>query len=639
MNRTKLCAVFFAAQLAFAPLIAQMPSNSSERDYSIGPDTWPNVFHAFQMPDAPFVVEGNSPRLDELIHDGKLYLSLSDAIALALENNLDVAVSRFSRKIAETQLLRAKTGGAVSGAQGGVSAASTGASSTATSGVAGRGAVSGRAATDGRGAAGVASSGAFGGLNLDPVLSARFALQHNSAPTFSDFTTGTNFLVNDDAFSRISIGKSFWSGASGALSWSTRRSFSNSLRSNFNPFSTSDLRLDFQQPLLRGFGKRVNTINIRVARNNLESSDLQFKEQVIFTVASIQRLYWNLVRFRAEVESTREDLRLARQLYEGNRERVEIGKLAPIDLIESEAEVGQREQELTIALTAVREQEGTLKTALSKNGLASPFLLEVEIIPTDHVEVPATLEIKPLRELMNMALTSRPDIAQARIQLENADILLEGSRDRMLPSVDFVASMTNNGLAGDLNPNLILLPGQAPNTPDFFIGGLGRALGQVFRRNFPDYSVGLSVSIPLRNRRAQADAANALLQRRQSQLRMQQQVNEIRREVQSAAVGLEQAHARYLAARATRELREKMLDGEEQKFKLGYSDTFKVVQRQRSLAQSRAGEILTRNEFVIERTNLDEITGQTLAANNVSIDEAHDGRVSKRPDPIPVPAR
>ena len=387
---------------------------------------------------------------------------------------------------------------------------------------------------------------------------------------------------------------------------------------------------------MQGFGKRVNKIGIRVARNNLKSSHLQFREQVIFTVASIQRLYWDLVRFRAEVESSREDLRLAQQLYEGNRERVEIGKLAPIDLIESEAEVGQREQELTIALTAVREQEGTLKTALSKNGLASPFLLEVEVIPTDHVEVPATLEIKPLQELMRMALTSRPDIAQARLQLENADILLKGTRNRLLPSVDLVASMTNNGLAGDLNPDLILLPGQIPRTPDFFIGGLGRALGQVFRRNFPINTVGLSVSIPLRNRRAQADAANALLRRRQSQLRMQQQINEIRREVQSAVVGLEQAHARYLAARATRELREKMLDGEEQKFRLGYSDTFKVVQRQRSLAQSRAAQILTRNEFVIERTNLDEVTGQTLAANNISIDEAYDGRVSKRPDPIPV---
>ena len=635
MTLTRLCAVFLAAQLAFAPLMAQMPAASSERDYSIGPDTWLNILHAFRMPDEPYVEEGNSPRLDELIHDGKLYLSLSDAIALALENNLDVAVSRFSRKIAETQLLRAKTGGAVSGVQGGVSAASTGASSAATSGVAGRGAVSGRAATDGRGAGGVAGLGASGGLNLDPVLSAQFSQRHNSAPTFSDFTTGTNFLVNDDTFSRVSIDKSFWSGAYGSLSWTTRRSFSNSLRSNFNPFSTSDVRLDFRQPLLQGFG-RVNKISLRVARNNLESSDLQFKQQVIFTVASIQRLYWDLVRFRAEVESSREDLRLARQLYEGNRERVEIGKLAPIDLIESEAEVGQREQELTIALTAVREQEGTLKTALSKNGLASPFLLEVEVSPTDHVEVPATLEIKPLQELMRMALASRPDIAQARLQLENADILLKGTRNRLLPSVDLVASTTNNGLAGDLNPNLMLLPGQVPNTPDFFIGGLSRALGQMFRRNFPDYSVGLAVSIPLRNRRAQADAANALLRRRQSQLQMQQQLNEIRREVQSAVVGLEQAHARYLAARATRELREKMLDGEEQKFKLGYSDTFKVVQRQRSLAQSRAGEILTRNEFVIERTNLDEVTGQTLAANDISIDEAYDGRVSKRPDPIPV---
>lgn len=632
---TKLLVIVLAANLALSPLIAQMPA-TPERDYSQGPDAWPNFFRVYQMPEVPYIEEANSPRLDQLIYGGKLYLSLSDAIALALENNLDVAVSRFTRKIADTDILRAESGGSVFGTQGGISTASTGASSTATSGVAGRGTTSGRADAGAASASSVGGSGAIGGLNLDPVLSANVRLSHQSQPAFSDFTTGTNFFVNDDTFSEISVSKSFRAGTFTSLSWSVQRTTSNSLRSNFNPFSASDLRLTLVQPLLRGFGKRVNTVSLRVARNNLESSDLLFKQQVIVTVASIQRLYWNLVRFRAEVESSREDLRLARQLYEGNRERVEIGKLAPIDLIESEAEVGQREQDLTIALTGVREQEGTLKTALSKNGLASPFLLEVEIIPTDSVEVPPTLETKPLKALMHLALMSRPDIAQSRIQLNNADIRLEGSRDSLLPSVDFFATMTNNGLAGEVNPNLILLPGQVPTTPDFFLGGLGRALGQVFRRNFPDYSVGVQLSMPLRNRRAQADVTADLLARRRSQLQIQQQVNEIRREVQSSVVDLEQAHARYLASRTTRELREKMLDGEEQKLKLGYSSTFTIVQRQRELARSRASEIFARTEFIIARTDLDRITGQTLAANSVSIDEAYEGRVSKPPDPIPV---
>ena len=632
---TKLFAIFFATHLSVAPIAAQMPTSSPERDYSLGADAWPNVFRVYRMPEVPDVEVGNSLRLDQLISGGKLYLSLSDAIALALENNLDVAVSRFERKIAETDILRAKTGAAVFGTQGGISTASTGASSTATSGVAGRGATR----TDVRGATstGAGGSGAFGtGLNLDPTLFASFNLSHESAPFFNSVTTGTNSFVNDDRASFVRIDKGFLTGATASFSWSAQRRFSNSLRSSFNPNINSSLSLRFEQQPMRGFGKHVNTVSLRVARNNLESSDLQFKQQVIFTVASIQALYWNLVRFRAEVDSSREDLRLARQLYEGNRERVEIGKLAPIDLIESEAEVGQREQDLTIAFTAVREQEGTLKTALSKNGLASPSLLEVEVIPTDHAEVPATLEVKPLQELMRIALTSRPDVAQNRIQLENADISLEGSRNSLLPSVAFVASMTNNGLAGQVNPNLILLPGQDPGVPDFFIGGLDRALGQVFRRNFPDYAVGLSLSIPLRNRRAQADVTRDLLERRRSQLQVQQTVNNIRREVQSAVVGLEQAHARYLAARITRALHEKMLDGEEQRFKLGYSDTFRVVQRQRALATSRASEILTQNEFIIKRTDLDRITGQTLAVNNVSIDEAYEGRVSKNPDPIPV---
>lgn len=635
MTLTKLFAILLAAHLAFSPLTAQMPATSAERDYSIGPDTWPNVFSAFQMPDVAYVEEGNSPRLDELIRDGKLYLSLSDAIALALENNLDVAVSRFTRKIAETDILRAKTGGSVQGAQSGISSASTGASSTATSGVAGR--VTARSDTRGGTSAGSGSSFASGtGLNLDPTLFTSFDATHQSAPLFNDVTTGTNSFVNDDRSALVGIEKGFLTGARASLSWRSQRSFSNSLRANFNPNINSSVSLNLSQPLMQGFGKRLNSISIRVARNNRELSGLQFKQQLISTVSGIQGLYWNLVRFRADIESSRENLRLAQQLYDGNRDRVAIGKLAPIDLIESEAEVGQREQDLTIALTAVREQEGTLKTALSKNGLASPSLLEVEIIPTDSVVVPTTLEVKPLHDLMQVALASRPDIAQTRIQLESADISLEASRNSLLPSVDLVAGVTNNGLAGDVNPNLILLPGQEPGVPDFFLGGLGRSLAQVFRRNFPDYALGLRVTIPLRNRRAQADVTRDLLERRRSDLFLQQQVNNIRREVQSAVVGLEQAHVRYLAARTTRELREKVLDGEEQKFKLGYSDTFKVVQQQRSLAQSRANEILTQNEFILARRDLDETTGQTLAENNVSIDEAYDGQVSKKPDPIPV---
>ena len=630
MTWTKCFAVLLAVQLVATPLAAQMAAGAGQRDYSIGPDVWPKFFAAYQMPDVPYVVEGNSPRLDELIHDGKMYLSLSDAIALALENNLDVAVSRFTRQVAEAEILRAKTGASVQGAQGGISSLSTGSSSTATSGVAGRSTARG----DVRGgtSSSTGASGATGSVNLDPVLIGSVAASHNSAPVINSVTTGTNSFVNDDTSGSVGISKGFLTGGSAALSWNARSSLTNSLFDTFNPSTRSSLTLSVSQPLLRGFGKRLNTISIRVARNNLDHSDLQFKQQVISTVSRIQSLYWDLVRFRAEVESSREDLRLARQLYEGNRQRMEIGKLAPIDLIEPEAEVAQREQDLTFARTAVRQQEGTLKTALSRNGLASPSLATVEIIPTDHADVPEVLEIEPLDDLTHLALISRPDIAQMQIQLENADIQLERSRDSLLPSVNLVASMTNNGLAGEANRI------QDSGIPAFFVGGLGRSLGQVLRRNFPDYSVGLEVRVPIRNRRAQADVTRTLLERRRSQMSMQQQVNNVRREVQSAVVLLEQAHIRYLAARTTRELREKMLEGEEQRFLLGYpgSDTFKVVARQRTLATARANEIITQNEFVTARSNLDQVTGQTLAVNNISLDEAYEGRVSKAPDPIPV---
>ncbi len=634
--RNILSLIFALLLLVHVPLAAQTTAWSGI-DYSRGVG-FPNVYKAPEVPEANMA---NSPRLDELTHDGKLYLSLSDAVALAIENNLDIAWARYGPQVADTDILRTKSGQQLRGVQTQISTLSTGQSAAGGGGGAGGGdvtGITGRAGGVGSGAQGVGDASTFFGSavpSLEPTLTGGIDWGHFSNPQTSSFVTGTNTFVSETSNSSIGVQKGFLMGTNVSLRWANTRFDSNSLRANFDPSLRSNLTLRVTQNLLQGFGRSVNSRNIRIAKNNREVSDLVFKAQVITTVTQVQNLYWDLVSFQAEVRSREEDLRLAQKLYEDNKRRVEIGTLAPIEIVRAEAEVASRQQDLTIAVTRVQVQETTIKNALSKNGLVSPYLLDVEIVPTDRIEVPDIEEIQPLQDLMSQALRSRTELAQSRIRLKNQDISLKGVRNAMLPQVSVFADVTNNGLAGSLNEDFMGFPGIDNPVSDFFIGGLGTSLSQVFRRNFPDYSIGVQVSFPLRNRRAQADIAATLLERRQEDIRLRQQENAIRAEVRNAVIGVQQARAVFAAAEKTRILQEQTLDAEQKKFKLGASTIFFVVEAQRDLALARSAEITAQNNYIKAKVELDRAIGETLTANNIAIDEAYDGTVSKSPDPIP----
>ena len=621
--------------LVHVPLAAQTTA-ASVIDYSTGPG-FPDVYKTPEVPEADMA---NSPRLDQLLRAGKLYLSLSDAIALAIENNLDIAYARYGPQIADTDILRTKSGQQLRGVQTQISTLSTG-QSAAGGGDAGVGDVSGitgRAGGVGGGAQGVGDASTFFGSavpSLEPTLTGGIDWGHFSNPQTSSFVTGTNTFVSERSNSNIGIQKGFLTGTNVSLDWRNALNDTNSLRANFDPSLRSNLTLRISQSLLQGFGRTVNSRNIRIAKNNREVSDLAFKSQVIATVTQVQSLYWDLVSFRAEARSREEDLGLAQKLYQDNKRRVEIGTLAPIEIVRAEAEVASREQDLTLAVTRVQLQETTIKNAVSKNGLASPSILDVQIVPTDRIEVPAMEEIQPLQDLMSLALRSRPELTQSRIQLKNQDISLKGVRNAMLPQVSVFADFTNNALAGRLNEGFVGFPGIETLVSDFFIGGLGTSVSQVFRRNFPDYSIGVQVSFPLKNRRAQADMTATLLERRQADIRLRQQENSIRAEVRDAVIGVQQARARFTAAEKTRILQEQTLDAEQKKFKLGASTIFFVVEAQRDLALARSAEIAAQNNYIKAKVALDRATGKTLSANNIAIDEAYEGRVSKSPDPIP----
>ncbi len=641
MDLRRLLSLLSAALLLLQPTaILAQEHRRTTFDYSQGPDAWPNIANVFKSPDVPVLDLANSGRLDELIREGKLFLSLSDTIALAIENNLDLAWARYGPLVAGTDLLRAKSGQQLRGIQTQISTLSTGLSVGAGGGARGTnatGITQRAAATVGGGGAGDASS-FFGtqAVNLDPVMFAGIDWGHFSNPQTSNFVTGTNTFITERSNSNIGARMGFKSGATASLVWANTRSDTNSLRANFNPALRSNVTLRFTQPLIRGFGYAVNTRNITVAKRNREVSDLAFKGQAITVVVRMQQLYWDLVSLRANADASREALGLAQKLYQDNKRRVEIGTLAPIEIVRAEAEVAARQEDLTIAETQMLLQETLIKGAISVNGIASPSLQQVRIIPTDRIEVPPREDLGSIDLLMATALAARPDIEQSRIQLGNRDINLKAIRNGRLPRLDLSIDVTNNGLAGQLNDDFLLQAGQSAVLSDFFLGGLGTTVGQLFRRNFPDYQVALSMTIPLRNRQAQADLTATMLEGRQAEIRLRQTENAIRTEVQNAVIQVEQARARYQTALKSRILQERTLEAEQKKFDLGVSTIFLVVQAQRDVAVARSQEIAAMNNYALAGVEMDRATGHTLTANGISIAEAYEGVVRRRPDPLPV---
>ncbi len=587
----------------------------------------------------PPVNLANSNRIDSLLRAGRLYLSLQDALALALENNLDIELQRYGPQIADADILRARAGGLLRGVPTGVTAGPGGA--TGQTGQATGITQTAAQQAGGAGTGTVISQTGSAIPNLDPVLTGRLSWAHTSVPQTAAFVTGTNAFVNRNDLGNFNIQQSFLTGTTVSFGYFNSRAHSNSLRADFNPSNSGSASLNITQKLLQGFGRAVNNRNIVVARNQREISDLVFKQQVITTVSAITNLYWDLVSFGEDVKVRRQALELNQKLHEDNKKQVEIGTLAPIEIVRAEAEVARAQQDLTIAETQVLQQETILKSALSRTGVASPAVATARVVPTDRISMPEIEAIEPVQDIVSMALTARPEIAQRRIQIENAKIGLKGSRSQLLPTVDGFVNLANNALAGEVNP--LPLPDVAPGVPAvprvataFFVGGYGTVLSQLFARNFPDYSAGFTLNIPLRNRAAQSDMIRDQLAVRQQEIGLQQLENQIHVDVQNAVIGLQQARARYQAATKARVLQEQTLDAEQKKYALGASIIFNVILVQRDLAQAQSAEVAALSNYSKARVEFDRATGQTLPHSSVTVEEAFRGSVSKPPSPLPA---
>ncbi len=627
MRRLKALLAVVCSYLTFAALLPAQ--NAIRIDPPTGGLGW--LTRPYQKRNIPPINLANSNRLESLVRAGNLYLSAQDVIALALENNLDIEIQRYGPLLTQEVTLRAQGGGilrsvGVNVAAGPTSVSTTGVSLNASGG-----------ATTNAGT-GVSSSGGI--LNqlgptipsLDPTVNFYAAFAHTTSPQNNTVLTGTTALVDQTRTYQAQYSQYTDFGLYGQLTYFSQRNQFNSQFFTVNPFTSGDLDLQFQQNLLQGFGRPVLGRNIRVSKNNEKVSTLQFKQQVITTVSAVLNLYWDLVSFNEDLKARKDELATAQALFEDNKKQVQIGTLAPIEVTRAEAQVYSSQQDLLISQTNLLQQETVLKNALSRNGVASPLLAEVHVVPLDTIQVPETNETKGLEDLVKEALSKRAEIGQNQINIDSSKINLNAIRNELKPTLQAFADLTNNGLSGTA--------GRFGADP-FLVGGYGNFLGQVFRRNYPSYSAGLSLNIPLRNRAAQADYATSALQLRQSELALQKQVNQVRVDVQNAVIGLRQARVRYDSAVKARILQQQTLEADRKKYTLGASTVYQVVSDQQTLSAAESTETQSLANYSHARISFDQALGTTLEVNHISFEEAMSGRVARQsvlPANLPVSA-
>jgi len=625
-----LCVLLSCAPPCFGQQSSGQDNPRGPRLESEQPHWYSTLTRPYEARTVPPVNVSNSSRLDSLVRAGTLYLSLADAIALALENNLDIELERYEYSLAEADLLRAKSGAAILGVPTNVLPG------VATGGL---GPILG---SNSSGLVAVNSPSPLGaGLSYDPMLTGTLNFGHTTTPQLSSFVTGTSSLITANKTADFGISQTFATGGTVSLAYNNIVQDQNSFHNFINPSTVSALDLQITQPLLQGFGLALNNRTIRIAKNNLRAADYVFRQQLLNTVANVVQLYWNLVAAYQNVEVRKRALEVSQKLYDDNKRQVEIGTLAPLEIVRAEAEVASDEQALVAAQSAVLQQEVVLKSALSRNGLASPAIADVRVVTTDPIRIPDVEVVEPIQDLVSRALDNRPDLAQSRIQIENAQIALKGSRDAMRPTLNAVGDLRSNALVGAQNTiigpvstttGLVQVP---PAADPFFVGGYGSVLGQLFGRNFPTYSAGLNLSIPLGNRAAQANVATATLNLRQNELQVQRQINQIRVDVRNGIIAVQQARAQYQAAVKQRILEEQTVDADQKRLSVGASTVFQVIQDQRDLATAAANEVTAEAAYAAARVQIDLATGMTLQNNNVELDEAKSGVVARPPAPLP----
>jgi outer membrane protein len=596
-------------------------------DYSREKFFLPNIFDPYIPAHVDQPMLTNSTRIDQLIQGGKLMLSLDDAISLALENNLNINVERFVPWIQETQLLKAKAGGIPQ--FGNTQQVVLGTSPS---------------------------------VSFDPIISAGFGWTHANIPVNNPFTAGTGTtaipVVNaNEAFVNLGYTQGFHTGTNLSVTVDTARNTSNEPDLFFNPAITPVLTATLSQPLLNGFGILPNTRYIIEAKNNIKVANSQFAQQVIATVTQTSNDYWELVYDRENVKVQEAAVGVSQKLYSDNKKQLEIGTMAPLDVLTAESQLATDQQNLIVAQTNKLQQETVLLNDIAKNLLAQD-VAGIEIVPTTAIAMPDIVENIPLQDAVQEAWKKRPELFQADLNLKNAGIEVKATQNGLLPVLDAFVQYTSQGLNGnqltttqvgntfvaDPSSPLVtaggvpVLVGGVPvfssvplTTTTVGKGGLSEALKNVFQNEFPTYSIGLNLTLPIRNRSAQSDSARAQLDQRMQQVQYRQTENTIVINVRNALIALQQDRAQVAAADKARTLAQQTLDAEQKKYQLGSSTSYNVVLRSRDLTAAQGTALRAQANLAEALVNFNQAMGRTLEVAHITVAEALRGSVGHEP--------
>ncbi|PYT93800.1 MAG: hypothetical protein DMG36_07925 [Acidobacteria bacterium] len=605
---------------------------TAKHNFTRAPRPLPNLFAPYRAIKVEPSAVTNSPRIEQLIHEGKLELSLQDAVELALENSVDIAVQRYYPWIADVGILKASSG------------------------------------SSGYGTPGAAIAGSSASLNpfafvinsYDPLLTSSVSFDDRKAPINNPFISGTglgsltaaSIVIHTNQYN-TQYAQYFPTGTSMTVTFDNTRSSSNPTANFFNPYVQSSLFASFSQNLLSGFGLTVNRRNILIAKNNRKIADLAFTQQAITTTTNTITAYWELVYARENVKVQQQAVAVSEKLFNDNKKQLEIGTMAPLDVTRAEAQLATDRQNLIVAQTVQLQDEQTLKNAITRNPL-DPRILNIEIIPTDKPNAPEQTEAASFEEALKEAYAKRPDLLEQEYNLRNAAIDVKATHNALLPTATLSGQYGTVGLAGnsliqgqstlissgvpivDASGNPISVNGTPIFTPTFSaptIGtnhaGFSDAVSSVFHNNNPDYAVQMSITIPIRNRSLQADNQRSMLVQRQIETQVQQLKNAALLDVRITYIALQQDRARVEAASKASELQKQTFEAEQKKYQLGASTVYNVILTQRDYVTAQGTELRALADLVEARANYERAVGKTLEVNHVTIADARTGEVER----------
>ncbi len=605
-------------------------------DWARSPNPLPNPLRLYAPRKYNTARLANTARLGELMHGGKIYLSLSDAIGLALENNYDIAIARINLDIADTDILRAKAGSSLRGVSTGLVTNTLGGSTSTITGGGGPGGTTTSSGGGGTGANGLVLSTNGSGPTpeaMDPVLTSTLEYEATTTPQSNLLFSGglPSTYTNTGTFN-FGYQQGYSTGTLLNVTYNNARVSTNNPFNSYSPNITTNFRAQATQHLLQGFGRGINMRFVLQAKNNRQITDSAFRQQLLYTINQVENIYWGLVSAYEDAQDKQEALDQSTQLTADNRRRVTIGTLADLDVVNSDSAAASDKQALVAAQSNLEYQQLVMKQAIVRN-LNDPQLAHAPIVPTDRVgldRIPE--EDTPVEDLVSVVYANNPQIEQAVLNMKNNQITIKAERNGLLPTVDLFAFYGGSALAGAQSPTALNFATGQPYPPNSFPPiSYGTAFGNMFNNSAPDKGFGLTVTIPLRNRTAQADHSRSEMELQQSQMRLEQLYTQIRIGVLNGQYALQNDRAQVAAAVAARNYAEQSLHAEQRKYALGASTPSNVFQQSRNLALARNTLISATAAYARDRAALLQLSASTLDRYGISMTAAVSGNLSQSP--------